>query len=65
MESEDTMTHREDLLSLGFYERSPYTGSDGLMRYRIEKEEDKEEGRGRAKEEPLASQDHRRRRRSG
>ena len=45
MESEDTMTHREDLLSLGFYERSPYTGSDGLMRYRIEKEEDKEAGR--------------------
>ncbi|MBQ5430499.1 MAG: hypothetical protein IIU28_02455 [Lachnospiraceae bacterium] len=38
------MTKREDLLSLGFYERSPYTGSDGQMRYRIAKEEDKEAG---------------------
>lgn len=34
------MTNRKDLLQLSFYEKSPYFGSDGDIRYRIEKEED-------------------------
>ena len=31
------MVQRNDILSLGFYEKSPFTGSDHLLRYRIEK----------------------------
>ena len=31
-----------DLLPLGFLKKSPYTGSKGIMRYRIEKKEDGE-----------------------
>ena len=33
------MVERNRLLSLSFYEKSPFTGSDGLLRYRIEKTE--------------------------
>lgn len=29
------MTHRNDLLSLSFYKKSPYTGSNGSIRFRI------------------------------
>lgn len=35
-----------DLLPLGFLKKSPYTGSKGILRYRIEK---KEEGEGEDK----------------
>lgn len=31
------MIKRKDLLTLNFYESSPFTGSDGTMRYRVEK----------------------------
>lgn len=31
------MINRKDLLSLGFYKKSPYTGSDGKMCFRLEK----------------------------
>lgn len=31
---------RQDLLSLSFYEHSPFTGSIGKLRYKIEKSED-------------------------
>lgn len=31
------MVQRKDLLHLSFYEKSPYLGSDGPLRYRIEK----------------------------
>lgn len=31
------MIERKDLLSLNFYESRPFTGSDGKMRYRVEK----------------------------
>ena len=31
-----------DLLPLGFLKKSPYTGSKGIMRYRIEKKEEEE-----------------------
>lgn len=34
------MVNRKDLMSLGFYKLSPYTGNDGNMRYRIEKNDD-------------------------
>lgn len=37
------MTNRKDLLSLGFYKKSCYTGSDGEMRYRIEKTTENDE----------------------
>ena len=33
------MVERKSLLSLGFYEKSPFTGSDHSLRYRIEKKE--------------------------
>lgn len=35
----------KDLLSLGFYEKSPFTGSLGDLRYRLEKTEDEERGK--------------------
>jgi hypothetical protein len=31
------MIQRTDLLALNFYEKEPFTGSDGNMRYRVEK----------------------------
>ena len=31
------MIQRKDLLSLNFYKTTPFTGSDGAMRYRVEK----------------------------
>lgn len=31
------MILRKDLLSLNFYHTTPFTGSDGAMRYRVEK----------------------------
>lgn len=31
------MIQRKDLLALNFYKKSPFTGSDGNMRYRVEK----------------------------
>ena len=31
------MIERKQLLALSFYEKSPFTGSDGKLRYRIEK----------------------------
>lgn len=34
------MTQRKDLLQLSFYKLSPYFGSDGDTRYKIEKEDD-------------------------
>lgn len=45
------MVNRKDLMSLGFYKLSPYTGSDGNMRYRIEKKRrhDKARMRGLAR----------------
>lgn len=33
------MVERDRLLALSFYEKSPFTGSDKAMRYRIEKQE--------------------------
>ena len=36
------MVQRKDLLHLSFYEKSPYLGSDGPLRYRIEKSEEGE-----------------------
>ena len=33
------MVNRRDLLHLSFYKKSPYLGSDGPLRYRIEKAE--------------------------
>ncbi|MDD6550351.1 MAG: hypothetical protein PUF16_01035 [Lachnospiraceae bacterium] len=33
------MVQRKDLLHLSFYEKSPYLGSDGPLRYRIGKDE--------------------------
>lgn len=32
-----TLIERHDLLALNFYKSSPFTGSDGNMRYRVEK----------------------------
>ncbi|MQN00803.1 MAG: hypothetical protein DUD27_05480 [Lachnospiraceae bacterium] len=37
------MVQRKDLLHLSFYEKSPYLGSDGPLRYRIEKSEEGED----------------------
>lgn len=34
------MTNLDDLLSLEFYKKSPYFGSDGELRFKIEKRED-------------------------
>ncbi|MDD6429421.1 MAG: hypothetical protein PUF90_08125 [Lachnospiraceae bacterium] len=34
------MTQRKDLLQLSFYEKSPFFGSDGDLRYKIEKKDD-------------------------
>lgn len=34
------MTNRNDLLQLSFYKLSPYLGSDGDTRYKIEKEDE-------------------------
>lgn len=34
------MVNRRDLLHLSFYKKSPYLGSDGPLRYRIEKAEE-------------------------
>lgn len=34
------MTALKDLLSLGFYKKTCYFGSDGSMRYKIEKKDD-------------------------
>lgn len=34
------MTNRKDLLQLSFYKLSPFFGSDGDTRYKIEKEDD-------------------------
>ena len=31
------MIRRKDLLAMSFYEKSPFTGSDGNMNYRVEK----------------------------
>ncbi len=31
------MIHRKDLLAMSFYEKSPFTGSEGRMCYRVEK----------------------------
>ena len=31
------MIDRHSLLALNFYKKSPFTGSDGNMRYRVEK----------------------------
>ena len=31
------MIKRKDLLALSFYEKSPFTGSEGPMNYRVEK----------------------------
>lgn len=31
------MIVRHDLLDLNFYKKSPFTGSDGTMRYRVER----------------------------
>ncbi len=33
------MIHRKELLSLNFYKSKPFTGSDGNLRYRVEKVE--------------------------
>lgn len=34
------MINRKELLSLNFYKSKPFTGSDGKLRYRVEKIED-------------------------
>ena len=34
------MINRKELLSLNFYKSKPFTGSDGNLRYRVEKIED-------------------------
>ncbi|MCR4781634.1 MAG: GNAT family acetyltransferase [Lachnospiraceae bacterium] len=34
------MTNLDDLLSLDFYKKSPYFGSDGNMRFKIFRDED-------------------------
>lgn len=50
------MVIRKDLLSMSFYKKSPYKGSDGLMRYMIEKftvEEPVEEPEEAAEEKPI------------
>ncbi|MGN0241859.1 MAG: hypothetical protein ACI4CS_09255 [Candidatus Weimeria sp.] len=37
---EENMVSRRDLLHLSFYKKSPFLGSDGPLRYRIEKAEE-------------------------
>lgn len=39
------MIKRKDLLALSFYERSPFTGSDKQMNYRVEKVTDPDQGK--------------------
>lgn len=41
------MVSRKDLLHLSFYEKSPFLGSDGPLRYRIEKSEEADGGDSR------------------
>ncbi len=37
------MVERNRLLSLSYYEKAPFTGSDKALRYRIEKQENEEQ----------------------
>ncbi len=46
---------RSDLLSLKFYEKSPFTGSVGNLRYRVEKAEIEIDGSERKEKKLLAT----------